>query len=108
MDGPTSADWLGEVDDPGASYGVAVESAGDVNGDGFSDFIVGAEDYSQGQGGEGGAFVYYGLEDEPTAVSFQNVSARSTTPKITIVVILLIGLSVVTSMFRRRSKASDF
>ncbi|MBK7305565.1 MAG: FG-GAP repeat protein [Chitinophagaceae bacterium] len=38
----------------------SVASAGDVNGDGYSDIIAGANNYSNGQSGEGGAFVYHG------------------------------------------------
>ena len=38
----------------------SVASAGDVNGDGFGDVIVGAWGYSAGQALEGGAFVFHG------------------------------------------------
>ena len=34
--------WTVEGDQPGAGFGSAVASAGDVNGDGFPDLIVGA------------------------------------------------------------------
>ena len=43
-----------------ASLGWSVASAGDVNGDGFDDVIVGAPWYSNGQTNEGAAFVYHG------------------------------------------------
>ncbi len=43
-----------------ASYGFSVSSAGDVNGDGYSDVIVGAYHYDNGQSSEGAAFVYHG------------------------------------------------
>jgi hypothetical protein len=42
---------------PGAQLGNAIASAGDVNGDGFPDFVLGA---SRDQDGEGSAFVYSG------------------------------------------------
>ena len=35
-------------------------TAGDVNGDGFSDVIVGAYSYDNGETDEGRAFVYHG------------------------------------------------
>ncbi|MDX1390168.1 MAG: integrin alpha, partial [Acidobacteriota bacterium] len=34
--------------------------AGDVNGDGFSDVVIGARFFENGQIGEGAVFVYYG------------------------------------------------
>jgi hypothetical protein len=57
--GPTLA-WIGESNQPNCWYGKSVAGAGDVNGDGYSDVIVGAERYSAGQSGEGRAFVYHG------------------------------------------------
>lgn len=44
----------------GAQFGSGVACAGDVNGDGYSDVIVGAREYNDGQSSEGYAFVYYG------------------------------------------------
>ncbi|MBS1519168.1 MAG: FG-GAP repeat protein, partial [Bacteroidetes bacterium] len=38
-------------------FGISVSSAGDVNGDGYSDVIVGAKEYS---GRTGKAYIYYG------------------------------------------------
>ena len=56
---PANADW--RADGQGASsLGTSVSTAGDVNGDGYSDVIVGAEDYDNGQNNEGGAFLWYG------------------------------------------------
>ncbi|MEO6540218.1 MAG: integrin alpha, partial [Ferruginibacter sp.] len=44
-----------------ASYGVSVASAGDVNGDGYSDVIIGAKQFDDGANAdEGRAFVYHG------------------------------------------------
>ncbi|MEE8392507.1 MAG: integrin alpha [Anaerolineae bacterium] len=57
---PSSADWTGESDQDYAHLGYALSTAGDVNGDGYSDLIVGAPDYDGGQTGEGAVFVYYG------------------------------------------------
>jgi hypothetical protein len=54
----TSAAWA--VDSVGADFGGSVGAAGDVNGDGYADIVIGASGYSNGQTSEGGAFVYYG------------------------------------------------
>lgn len=45
-----------------ATLGMCVSTAGDVNGDGFSDVIAGANLFDNGQEDEGRAFVYYGNE----------------------------------------------
>jgi len=52
-----SADWTTESDLPNARYAYSVSTAGDVNGDGYADVIVGAYGYASGRGR---AFVYYG------------------------------------------------
>ncbi|MBP7147914.1 MAG: FG-GAP repeat protein [Acidobacteria bacterium] len=56
----TSASWSGESNQPSAWFGYSVATAGDVNGDGFSDVIVGAPAYDNGQGDEGRAYLYLG------------------------------------------------
>ncbi len=43
-----------------ALFGSAVSTAGDFNGDGYSDVIVGAPSYSNGELGEGAAFLFLG------------------------------------------------
>jgi FG-GAP-like repeat/FlgD Ig-like domain/FG-GAP repeat len=55
-----SPGWTAESNQTGAHYGISVGTAGDVNGDGFSDVIVGAWHYSNGQEHEGRSFVYHG------------------------------------------------
>jgi hypothetical protein len=53
--------WTVEGDQTGAEMGWSVASAGDVNGDGFSDVIVGAERYDHGTDNDAGAaFLYLG------------------------------------------------
>ncbi|GAG07783.1 unnamed protein product, partial [marine sediment metagenome] len=56
----TSPTWTAESDQEGAYFGISVGSAGDVNGDGYDDVIVGAKMYDNGQTNEGRAFVYHG------------------------------------------------
>ena len=48
-----------------AHFGEAVATAGDVNGDGYADFAVGAPGYDHGQTDEGGVFVYHGQAGPP-------------------------------------------
>lgn len=62
----TASDTL-TCNDPGAEFGHAVASAGDVNGDGHSDLIIGAPYYhTQPNVNAGGAFIYNG---SPTGIS---------------------------------------
>jgi hypothetical protein len=51
------------VNQPFATVGYSVDGAGDVNGDGYADVIVGAPAISIGQTSEGAAFVFFGGED---------------------------------------------
>jgi hypothetical protein len=64
----TTPSWIAEPDAP-SIFGYSVATAGDVNGDGYSDVIIGAYGYSNGENSEGRAFVYHGsasgLEAEP-------------------------------------------
>jgi hypothetical protein len=57
---PGTAAALLESDQAGAELGWSVAGAGDVNGDGYADVIVGAPDYDAGETNEGAAFVYLG------------------------------------------------
>jgi hypothetical protein len=63
------ADWTVEGEQEGAWFGRSVGTAGDVNGDGYSDVIVGASHYDNGQEDEGRAFVYYGAASGLEAVT---------------------------------------
>jgi hypothetical protein len=53
--------WTAEGDQIGASFGWSVALAGDVNGDGYSDLLVGANRFDGGQANEGRAFAYRDL-----------------------------------------------
>lgn len=61
----TQAAWSGEGKG-GSNFGESISSAGDVNGDGFFDIIIGASRYSNGEENEGGVFVYYGSPNGPS------------------------------------------
>ncbi len=56
----SAVNWIAESNQADASYGVVVATAGDVNGDGYSDVIIGAPLFDNGQSNEGKVFVYYG------------------------------------------------
>lgn len=76
---PQNSNKVLEVNQSYMWLGFSVSSAGDVNGDGYSDVIVGAPNYDKGQDNEGGAFVYKG---DPsgltlTAVTFESNQANA-------------------------------
>jgi hypothetical protein len=52
--------WQVEGGQINAFFGFSVSTAGDVNGDGFSDVIVGAYNYDTGIPGQGAAFAFHG------------------------------------------------
>jgi len=58
--GLSSTAWVVGCDQSDADFGGSVSSAGDVNGDGYSDVIVGAELYDNGLTNQGAAFVFHG------------------------------------------------
>ena len=69
VDALSAADWFVEVNNPGADFGISVGSAKDVNGDSYIDVIIGAHGFSNGQSGEGAAFVYYGQTSTPSSTN---------------------------------------
>jgi hypothetical protein len=87
--GPSArAAWILDVDQPFAGAGASVDGAGDVNGDGLDDIIVGAYGWHNDQLGEGGAFVYHGSACERIAIDIKpddpanslNLSSGGTLP----------------------------
>src|SRR5439155_13462107 len=55
-----TAAWTTESGQTYAAYGYSVAGAGDVNGDGYSDVIVGAYAFDNGEVDEGRAYLFLG------------------------------------------------
>ncbi len=55
-----TANWIADSDQSGSEFGLNVSCAGDVNKDGYSDVVIGAPGYDNGEENEGRAFVYHG------------------------------------------------
>ena len=58
--------WTAESNQLSAEYGATVSTAGDVNGDGYDDVIIGAHLFNNGQTDEGRVFVYYSSAAGPS------------------------------------------
>jgi hypothetical protein len=56
-------DWSAEGDQESAHFGRPARTAGDVNGDGAADLVVGASNYDGGQTDEGAVFVFHGIPE---------------------------------------------
>ncbi|MFI5172727.1 MAG: FG-GAP-like repeat-containing protein, partial [Chitinophagales bacterium] len=78
----TAEDWLWapplilEVNNSSDYFGDAISSAGDINGDGYNDIIIGASGYSNPELIEGAAYIYYGnatgIDDTPSVILESN------------------------------------
>ncbi len=53
-------DWIATTDQPGSYFGNVLAPAGDVNGDGYDDVLVGAPFYTGDIRQQGRAFLYFG------------------------------------------------
>jgi len=73
-------DWIAESSQLETRFGSAVSTAGDVNGDGYSDVLVGAHQYDHGAPFEGGAWVYYGNDGPGLALRPQQRRADGLAP----------------------------
>jgi hypothetical protein len=66
--GPSSMPtWSAVGDQAGAQLGYGLGTAGDVNGDGYADFLVSAPRYDNGQTDEGRVYLYLGSATGPGA-----------------------------------------
>ena len=75
--------WEAESDQPPAQLGFSVAGAGDVDGDGFSDIVSGADRYPSGSDLVGGALLYQGAPTEnrpPTARAGPDARAECSSP----------------------------
>ncbi len=68
-----TSNWSAASGQTGSSFGFSVSSAGDVNGDGYSDVLIGAPSYDNGQTDEGKLFAYYGSSSGLPAISDYSV-----------------------------------
>jgi len=72
-----SNNWI-ESNLAGAFFGANLRSAGDINGDGYTDVIIGANGYTNGQTQEGAFYIYHGsnsgLSSSPTTFIESNMS----------------------------------
>jgi hypothetical protein len=72
---PSSASTQLFADEQFANFGLSIACAGDVNGDGYDDLLVGAEDY--GAANTGGAFIFAG-----SATGIASVTAAGATTRL--------------------------
>ncbi len=66
---PAAASWTSSGGQAGARFGVALASAADTQGDGYSDLVVGAPYFDNGQVDEGRAFLFLGTSSGLGAIA---------------------------------------
>jgi uncharacterized repeat protein (TIGR01451 family) len=78
----TPATWQVDGKQAGAQLGTSVSSAGDLNGDGYSDVVLGAPYYTAGETEEGTVFVFYGAVSgaTPPTANFDASPQNGTSP----------------------------
>ena len=76
----TAPSWVANDQSPLSLFGVALAPAGDVNKDGFADFIVGAPNSTRGQTNEGAAYVWYGAPTSKGPTRAANWQAEGNFP----------------------------
>jgi hypothetical protein len=59
----TEANTIVEAGVMGSKMGSRVSGAGDINGDGYSDIVIAADDYEDPVAGKGGIFIFHGSPD---------------------------------------------
>ncbi|HEV7780781.1 MAG TPA: integrin alpha, partial [Chitinophagaceae bacterium] len=69
-----------------AQFGISAACAGDINGDGFSDVIVGSNVYDNGQTDEGVVYVYHGSETGVNTVAATTIESNKTSAQFGIIV----------------------
>jgi hypothetical protein len=69
MGTPANAVWSDAGGQASAAYGYSVACAGDVDGNGFADVVVGAPGFSHGESLEGSVAVYKGSATGPSAIA---------------------------------------
>ncbi len=73
--GPSANPWIGLPEQGGIEFGAAVAPAGDVNGDGLGDIVVGAPLYDLGgNNNEGAAFIHLGKPGTLEDAAIQRIS----------------------------------
>ncbi|MCD4748684.1 MAG: integrin alpha, partial [Thermoanaerobaculales bacterium] len=56
----SSASWTADGTQGSAAFGATVATAGDIDGDGYADILIGASDFDNGQSNEGRVYLYRG------------------------------------------------
>ncbi len=73
----SSYSWTKTGASAGVLFGIGLASAGDVNGDGFSDVIIGASGVPPGGGVTGAAYIYTGSSGGLSSTAAWSVAATS-------------------------------